>query len=690
MTAKGLQEIYDRNMAFFEENMPSISTAIRRHGKLTHCLIEGYENGELDLIVNGKSYYRKHAQQYAEKEVKEFTHQLRESAPLKTIQPPYSGSYEGVRFYFKHISDTVKILNREIPIPQDKYLLEDWYPIVIVTGCGLGLHVSELIDQKDINSLFVVEKDIEQFICSCYVTPWYEIAAKFSHLNGKSFHLILPITAEDYFDVFVSIWNIITKYAPRFPLTSLFYNHRRDVFYNDVVEKFHEEFHVFLTCWGNYDDEINQINHGLHNLREKTSFIPQMNKDETLSEDIINTPVVVVGGGPSVDERIEWIKSVRNKIFLISSGSSLRTLAHYEVIPDLHAELESDYNTASMYEFIGKDITSQIPIIGPIQLSPISFQYFSDARMFFKDSSSQITPFHRKGAAILPHATPTCSNTAVAIALYYGFKNVYFLGLDLSYKDAKKTHAEGSMYFDENAPEEVKIAMKLKENDQRLQTKNIKGEDVLTEAIYFSTQRRIENGIREFKDRTNVYNLSLGVNIEGTSVVDSFEEFSRLLEQGRANKEQVLNQLFNSNNVTLTEDDIQTGLNELYNFIHNFVDFTKKILDKMEPTSKSFDKAIFVILQFLEGQLARDQNMLYYFIRGTYWHYFYVGYGHCFTLPPNSELRVKSIEIWKKRFVDFLDKMEQHMKIVTQRNLSIEKDDWLYTTIHESVWEPDL
>ena len=678
--SNSLLETFDKNMAFFKTHMNPVYEAVNNL-EMKVGRLEIQEDGELNYLEHDLSLYRGAAYKYAEDESNKFLEQFSVGAPISTVAPPNSNMYSGERFYFQHINNTCNTLINEYPRKSNQFTLDKHLPLCVIFGIGLGIHIQNLLDNKDIHHIVVVENNLEKFKASCYVTPWYEIIPKFKILEGKTFNFIISSKKTNH-EIFVLVWNQLVTLAPKFPLTSLFYNHRRDRDYKKVIDYIHKEFHTFLTSWGNYDDEINQLNHGLHNLQYRTPFLPQRN-EHLFDDETLETPIIIVAGGPSVDERIEWIKEVKDDVFIVSAGSSLKTLKHYGIKPDLHFELESDYNTVTMFDFIGANFIKDIPVIAPIQISPLALNYFDNKRLFFKDSSAQIDLFNKdRTHPIIPHATPTCSNTALATMLYYGFKNIFLVGLDLSYKDIKKTHAEGSIYFDENAPEVVKHAVLLKEVDGKIKAKNMFGEDVFTDAIYYSVYKRVENCLREYSER-KIYNISLGLNIEGSENINDKHLFiNKIPKNNTENK--IIKTLFNDDSNIISKKDIEKDLESLYFYIYEISKSISKIIDKMDNSIDSFDKAASIITYISEEQWKRG-NYLYYFLRGTIWHYLYICYAHIYSLEDKIEIK-NSIITWKKEFKDFLNKMQIHCKKITTRKLNL-NDPWLYKSIYESVSE---
>jgi hypothetical protein len=674
-------DTYAKNMAFLKDAMPSLYACINNR-EMTRLRLEYNEEGKIEVYDGGFRLYKGDALNYGIEEANEFLAQFAPGAKINTIAPPFINMYEGNRFGFVHMNKTVEKIITEIPRTQDSYIMRNYYSLCVVFGVGAGMHIQHLIDNKDIHHLMIVENDIEHFIASCYITPWHEIIPRFRINEGRTVNII--ITGKDNtHEAYVLVWNQLITLAPKFPLTAIYYNHRKNRFYDEIIKKIQHEFTVFISAWGNYDDEINQLNHGLHNLRNKSKFLP---KKGIYTAQELEKPVLIIGGGPSLDARHEWVKSIRDEVIIISAGSSIRSLMHYGIKPDLHMELESDFNTVTMFDFIGKDYTYDIPVIAPIQISPLAMQYFKEKRLFFKDSAAQIDLFNKdRKHPIIPHTTPTCSNTALATMLYYGFRNVFLIGLDFSYKRIDKSHAEGSIYFDKDAPEVVKHAMELKDKDSRMPIKDMYGNDSLTDPIYFTALKRIENCMREY-NTANVYNLSMGVNITGTTIIHDITDADKKIKEIKCNisNKKILEKMFDIHAKQTTENEIKNSLSELKDYISITTNTIKEVLTKIDGTRESLERAISIII-YINEQKIINGNYLYYFLRGSIWHYMYIGYAHINTLESDSDIS-HAINVWRNDVIEYFEEMVNHYQRITNRKTDI-NDPWLYKSIYEKVPE---
>lgn len=104
----------------------------------------------------------------------------------------------------------------------------------------------------------------------------------------------------------------------------------------------------------------------LKNIIKNLVFISENREKIDTSPIIIDKKVILVtGAGPSLEEQIDFIKDIRENIFIASADTSLKILTNHSIIPD--AVFTFDAQHYSYYHFIDKnnirlffDLTSSI------------------------------------------------------------------------------------------------------------------------------------------------------------------------------------------------------------------------------------------------------------------------------------------------------------------------------------------
>lgn len=150
--------------------------------------------------------------------------------------------------------------------------------------------------------------------------------------------------------------------------------------------------------------------------------------------------VVLLAGGPSLDNALLWVRQHRNQIVVFAVSRISRQLLQAEIEPDFvfsvdPTELSFDISK-EMLGFGGKTafICSfhTVPTLLNQWLGPV---FYLGARLPW-DSALNLKNLNSTG--------PTVTNTALTVAHRFGFKRIVLAGVDLCFTKEGFTHAKGS------------------------------------------------------------------------------------------------------------------------------------------------------------------------------------------------------------------------------------------------------
>ena len=167
---------------------------------------------------------------------------------------------------------------------------------------------------------------------------------------------------------------------------------------------------------------------------------------ESLRDRHKGSAAIMVAAGPSLDESVGYIGKVRNKVVVIAVGRSLKSLAEKGIKPDYIVTMDSDFIT--MQQFEGFALSDSVMLCDLITY-PGVVSMFRDRRFFF--SSGSLLDFEKwLGAAGVGvsrlAAGGTVAISAIDAARFLGCTKIFFMGLDLAFKDDGTTHAKGLQY----------------------------------------------------------------------------------------------------------------------------------------------------------------------------------------------------------------------------------------------------
>ncbi len=664
----------NKNMNFFERVYPGIYNFFSAYQLQNTKLDIQPQKAELDLIENQEHVYGG-SKQYAIKEVDHFLKFFDYGKEINSLKPLYQGDYKNPRFFAKHIDR----IYQSSPLTKNTfsgYGLPDFFPLTVFMGNGLGLHIKRLIEIRDLKHVVVAETNMDHFLASFYAVDWEEIVSPYLASEEMSFTFVLIPNAENEQQIRDVIWNHLIDYCPFFPVMTLFYNHLGSPLYDRIIDAINSDLYVHLFSFGNYDDEINQLNNAIHNFKQGIKRLPLPRKEG------FDLPVCIVGSGPSLDERIDWLREIQNNVVIISCGTALRALYQHGIKPDFQVELESDFNTFMTQNLNeDKDFMSSIKLIGAAQLTPKMFTLFDEKRMFFKAEGALPGMFALSEEAI-KEAAPTCTNAALALAFHYGFSDILLFGLDYGFPDKGRHHASGTVYYKENGPEGLKRATTHEDSDL-IPIESASGGSILTTSFLYASKRRTENIIATYK-HPRVFNCSNGSKLKGTNWLNDEAFSAHQFQKHTLKKQDVINSLFSDKALSISESQIDASLNTMRVQLAEMVELFNDFLNKPIVDQETMTDTCYRMNKWLQHTLKPKNPSLYFFIRGSIWHFLHAGFSHSFALHKHKESNL-FIAVWQKEFKGFLENIQSHFDDIFFKEFDLATD--LMT--QRSITEPE-
>ncbi|OZG73774.1 hypothetical protein BTA51_08160 [Hahella sp. CCB-MM4] len=651
----------EKNLAFFKKTFPGIYEHFAVYKMQKRQVNIDSESGNIDLLSDGRLEYGNQAKEYARNEVKTFQAAYSEGRPIASINPPMPGDYAYPRYAQMHVDSVV----RKSPLDRAKYRnypLENFYPLVVFLGSGLGYQIEEMILEHNVQIAVVVEPDMDKFAASLYAVDWEVICKKINARHKGMIHFIIG-AEEDPEILWAATWNKLIMCCPQFPITTLFYNHQGRKLFDEVSDRINHDLFVFLLSWGHYDDEIRQMNNALHNFHRGIKKLPRPFASD------VDFPVCIVGAGPSLNDRIEVLREMKDRALIISCGTALKSLHAFGLTPDIHIELESDLNAYIALMQIGDpEFLKSTHLIGPSQISPLIYQAFGESRMYFK-SESALANLFSDGGVVIKNATPTCTNAGVAIALHMGFRKLFFFGLDYGFKDKENHHAKGSLYYEN-------LMKKNYHQEHLTQVDTVDGGKAWSTPNYFTSKRKLEQLLKNYPPHEmEIYSCSDTAVIEGSKWINN-DEFREQVSQGAGTKADYMNYLFSAKAKPVNLNIIHGKLRYLEKSLEELHHDLKLLLDNPVHGLEDMSLLCFKITGYLESVLQKRTPDFYYFTRGAVRHFLYAGYTHYFALQDPDE-RAQFYSDWKKGLLKCFAGMPAHFRKVAYKKFDIDADPWI-------------
>ena len=431
---------------------------------------------------------------------------------LKGSSKPEPGRFSGTVLH--NIVKGSPVSAREF----DGYTFRGIVPSVLFLGVGLGIHIDIITKNVDIAHAIIYEPDPDFFALSLFVVDWEEIWRRFESF-GRSLSFVIS-SNKDSSENTLMLENEMKRSVPINPDFLVFQSHNSNPDLIRKFEKVRENLPAILANRDMFDRQIEHFRQEVINLRDATPVLLPRN-DWNLKK-----PVVVVGSGPSLDDRVSSIVSIRDRICLVTAGTSLSTVLSFGLEPDFHVELDADY---VIYEILRSSLSGRdhnIKLIAKATVHPAVFSLFRNKVLFY---SAETNNHHTWGInRAFRGASPTCTNAALSVVVNMGFKRIYLAGADFGFLSESNDHSSYSVYGDnrKDAFSEEFRARARRRREELFSVESVHGGMIKTQAAFFSAKLKVE-ALVSWSNRQEqgvvFKSISDGAKIEGVHWLDEVD-----------------------------------------------------------------------------------------------------------------------------------------------------------------------
>ena len=312
-----------RSRAAFAERFPAVMSALAETEPQCTLIAEG--GVPTDIAIGDRHIYGADARRTSAEQVRAFMQK-----PLRLIMevPEAAGLVSPICIGLKQalertITDAgMGEISRE---PQGAPTF------LVVFGVGLGYHIEELIRSTGARWVIIVEPFIEFFAHSFATVDWAADAGRVDDAGGE-IHLVTEL---DPGRIIQSIMKCMSRHG--LPISTAAGSSCTTRCGHLTRPQAAARRRRVRLCQSRLlrrrdqdDDECgDQLWHPSFWLLDAK---PRLHRPET---------VAVVGAGPSLDEAIETLHRIRDRVVLFSAGTALRPLLRQGLVPDFHCELEN-------------------------------------------------------------------------------------------------------------------------------------------------------------------------------------------------------------------------------------------------------------------------------------------------------------------------------------------------------------
>ncbi|MDH5718295.1 MAG: DUF115 domain-containing protein [Spirochaetia bacterium] len=418
---------------------------------------------------------------------------------------------------------------------------------LILIGAGAGYIIHEAFLNNDIESILLIEPDLEVLVYLLNLVIIQEIIKEKKlyiyfpeNINIINLEPILPFIKGKK----VETISIFTHPASYQAYSSL-YTKVQDKMANLIEKRAVNQATLikFQDIWNkNISLNIKEII-----LGEKLINITSKIKTEN---------IVIAGAGPSLSESYEELKKYRSNFLLIAADTAYIPLIKNNIIPDI--VIAADPQWLNHYYVLSKEVKKSIWILDPVVCHVIPhFLIANGCTMIWWDNPfyiDQIIRNHYGDRGEIAHGGSVTTN-AFDLAVKFKARNIILTGQDLSFSN-KTAHVKGSVlenmiYYKMNKYKTIENHnLKQMKALPALKVTSIKDNNIFTNAKLKVFIEWFENQAKIYNSGDNIINLynatKNGVKLKGFIYKDISEIFTndneRLKVNLDINKENVIHE----------------------------------------------------------------------------------------------------------------------------------------------------
>ncbi len=310
--------------------------------------------------------------------------------------------------------------------------------LLVVLGVGLGFHLRALIERIRPRHVILAEPHPDFLHHALAAFDWAEF---FGWLDERECKLTWTLS-DDPDTIIRDIQAMFNAEGTPFIDGAYVFLHYPAWALTEARKRLERLVNTTFLSRGFYEDELVMMTNAMTNLAQRRFRLVDLSLKPARPE-----PVFIIGSGPSIDQSIEHVKRLRDRAIVFSCGTGLRVCLRHGIVPDFHSDLE---NGAWVIDTLSASADPEtlrgISLVGSLTLDPGVTAKFDDQFLFFRDSVSSSQLMASPTETELFGVGPTCANTALRIAVAFGFQEIYLFGLDCGTKSSVKKHSSESLY----------------------------------------------------------------------------------------------------------------------------------------------------------------------------------------------------------------------------------------------------
>ncbi len=610
---------YQDNMMFFSQKYPELfkkltlfDMAIQNGQYKERYQLEYKQDGYFDVLdtVSNEWLYGTSSIEQAKKIAKSITFS-KEKGVIETFYNysfddkaiEYALSKDPTISRFVLVAPVVGYIQRVIT---KKNPISKIYKFIFF-GVGLGLHIEEIYKKFHPYITLIVEDNLELFRLSLFVTDYKKLSDN----------------SDIYFAIMANDAELKSEFNKMYHNSFIHNNYiKYDLFYDNYREKIAKIQNYIVTQSSQTYLQDMLLKKNIRVLDSITKEFKFINIGKNYEDNTIfsQRPVVLVAAGPSLDKNIEWLKKNAPFVTIVALFMTSVTLSKHGIYPDVVVHIDENRPPVekTMVRIVDKEkfFENSLFLLSPSVEMDLFLELTKKERIYlFEDRTRYRFKFgHLESFSV--------GETAYALSLIFGIKELYLLGLDLALDpETRKTHTDEH----ESSKSDLKIEKSASTDYVTLRGSEflVKGnflDKVPTTPLFDMSIHRMNYFTKTLKkEHQNVYNLNNGAYFDEAvptkpeevdflnlskkaGITDKIKDFFDANSSNVPDKEEAAAMDDREEDVAKKIEDIETFSANRYPSMEQFHEAFVQISGKMiTPSSKNSPELSGIYYVYLEN-----------------------------------------------------------------------------------------
>jgi len=423
--------LFEQNLEFFAENFPPLHALLQNHEAQAEVVFD--DDDDPDVVFQETPFYQQGARKHAEKQMEKY-----KAAPNRICMGAVTVGATDTDSQPVLENMLARAAGAGITFSATHTSLVSYHAVCL--GFGLGQHIDQLVETTQCRNLIIVEPNTEFLYQSLFVFDWQAFGAACREDN-RWFHLL---TDRNPAYLLNNLRVIYRQYGVSSFDGMHIFEHYSNPIFEPLKSFFKNDADLLFSGVGYFDDELNMIGNTYEMLASGEEKIFNWSSKNP------GFPVFIIGSGPSLDQAKDVILEHQERAIIVSCGTSLGACLRMGIQPDFHVEMErgkAQFDLSSELVAEGHNL-DDIWLIASTTLVPNIKKLFKKRAFFFRQTLSSYPVFSGLPTQCVRYPSPSVTNSGLSFAQDVGFREFYFFGIDLGFKDADHHHSDATSYHE--------------------------------------------------------------------------------------------------------------------------------------------------------------------------------------------------------------------------------------------------